>query len=148
MAVYTYGSVRGESKSNVTLTVAVLDVDVVHLEVLGVDTEGSGLVVIIDIVKADAGGDGDGVLAVARSVGGVTVDGQLGLAGGNVDLLVVGAGLDEDDLGVRGRGGKSVNGILDLGVGLAATDDESARRSSGPGTARGSGGRGSSGSSA
>lgn len=123
----TYAGVGGKGKGNVSFTAGVLDVDVVHFEVLGVDAEGGGFVVVGDIAETEPAADGDHVGRVRRGVGGVAVNGQGTLERWDGDLLIVGARLDEDALGSSGRGGEGIDGLLDLGVGLATTDHESTR---------------------
>lgn len=74
------------------------NVDVVQLEVGSLDTEGGSLVVGETICLRQTMGDGDLVARVAGIVLGVAVDGQLGTAGRDEDLFVIGAGVDEDAL--------------------------------------------------
>lgn len=60
--------------------------------------------------------NGNDIVSIVGSVLRVSVDGEGGLARCNVDLLAVSASFDEDGLSSGGRSGKSIDGILDLGV--------------------------------
>lgn len=66
--------------------------------------------------------DGDLVTSIATCVGGVSVNGQLGVARRNKNLLVIGSLVDEDALGSRGSGRKRVDRRLD-GTELASLLD-------------------------
>jgi hypothetical protein len=58
--------------------------------------------------------DGHGVAGVGTCRRRLAVDGQLSLAGGNVDLLIVGAGPDEYTLRGSGGGAQRADSFLNL----------------------------------
>ena len=60
--------------------------------------------------------NGNDIVSIVGSVLRVSVDGKGGFAGCDVDLFAVGASFNEDGLSSGGRSGKSIDGILDLGV--------------------------------
>jgi len=128
----TYGGISGQGNGLGAGTMAVNDIDIVHLEVAGVDTESARLIVTDAAADTDAGGDGHDVVGVSGVIGGVAVDGQRTLEGGNQDLLAVGAGVDEDGLCCRRGGRQGINSSLDLAVLTAATDDQGAGWCSSP----------------
>lgn len=70
-------SVGAQGDSLAALAVRVGNIDIVQLEVGGLDAESGALVVVETISLALLGGDGDLVSAVAAGVGSVSVDGQL-----------------------------------------------------------------------
>lgn len=94
----TYVGAGGESKSLRAGSTGVDQVDVVHLQVLGPGTEGGGLVVVETVRLALALGDGDLVRGIGISVGSGAVDGEGSLELLDIDLLLVGTGVDEDAL--------------------------------------------------
>jgi hypothetical protein len=59
-------------------------------------------------------GDRYGVAGVGTGRRRLAVDGELSLAGGNVDLLFVGAGPDEDTLRCGRGGAQCADGFLNL----------------------------------
>lgn len=91
-------SIRAQSHSLAPLAVGIRHVDIVQLKVGRLDTQGRALVVVGAVGLALLARDGDLVLSVAGGVRGVSVDGQLGFAGRNEDLLGVCALVDEDAL--------------------------------------------------
>ena len=91
-------SVGAEGDGLAALAVAVLDVDVVQLEVGGLDAERGRLVVRQPVVLAQAAGDDRLVARVARRVRGVAVDGELRRPGADQHLLAVRPRVEEDAL--------------------------------------------------
>lgn len=95
--------------------VGVDNVQVVDGDVIGLDTDGSGLVIVVVAGSLSKGvGDGGAITRVAGSVGRVTVDGQGTIQLGDEDLFRVGTCANEDGLVGGGGSAESINSFLDL----------------------------------
>src|SRR3569833_749458 len=102
-----------ESTYLASFAVAICHIDIVQLEVVGLDAEGARLVVAQPVFLAELGCDVDLVLCIAAGVGRVAVDGELGTASADQHLLRVRSGLYEYALVCRRRGWQRVHSRLD-----------------------------------
>lgn len=112
--------------------VRVGDVDIVQLEVGGLNTKRGRLVIAEAVRLRQTVRDGHLVGRVGGVVLGVAVDGQLGAAGGDEYLFVVFAWLDEDALFAGRRGGQRVHGGLDGAEGSVGADRDTPGGCAGP----------------
>lgn len=115
-AVVSTVCVGAESNGLATLAVAIVDVDVVQLEVVGLDTQRARLVVAQAVSLRLGGRDGHDVVGVRGSVGRVPVDAELCGTSRHENLLRVGPRSDKDALGRRRRGRQGIHGRLDGGI--------------------------------
>lgn len=121
------GVVGSQGNGLRTLSVGVLDVNVVDSDVLSLDDHGtSGLIIAGTAGQAGRVLDSHRVATVVAGVLGLTIDGQTSAGGrGDGHLLGVGTGVDKDR---RSRAGirDGVDGILDSGVVTTRVADRSA----------------------
>lgn len=128
--VVSAGGVGAQGDGLAAGAVAIVDIDIVQLEVLSLDAESGGLIVAQTISLAEAGSDGDLVAAVAGGVAGVTIDGHLSRTGAHEDLLAVCALINEDTLGSARAGRERVDGSLNGSVVTTAAGDSDTARGS------------------
>jgi hypothetical protein len=94
-------SISAQSNSLAAFAEGVGNIDVVELKVVSLDTK-RGTFIVVDAVRlALSSRDGDLVAAVAAGISGISVDGQLSIATGHENLLIVGSLVDEDALRSR-----------------------------------------------
>jgi hypothetical protein len=128
--VVSAGGVGAQGDGLAAGSVAIVDIDIVQLEVRGLDTKSGSLIVAQAISLAETGGDGDLVAAVARGVASVTIDGHLSGTGAHEDLLAVCALINEDTLGSGRAGRERVDGSLNGSVVTTAAGDGDTARGS------------------
>lgn len=113
--VSLFSVVRGQSDGLRTLSIGVLDVDVVELGVCGlVDHGARGFVIGSTAEQRRAVLDGDNIAGVRSGVCGVSIDGESCGSRRDSDLLGVGTSKDEDALSGGGGCAQRINGLLNL----------------------------------
>ena len=105
--------VRAQRDGLAALAKRVLHIDVVQPEAVALDAQRGRLVVAVPLIRALGLHDVHRVARVRGVVLGGPVHGELGCALWHEDLLLVGAGSDEDALRLGGGGGQGVDGGLD-----------------------------------
>lgn len=94
----TYAGLCADGNSLRALPESILHIDIVQLEVAGPDSQRAREIIVWLRLLALRRNDRDLVLGVLGVVRGVSLDGQRPTKLGDVDLLGVGAWVDEDDL--------------------------------------------------
>jgi len=94
----TYIRLRAHGDGLRALSEFVSDVDIVQFEITRPDSQGRGEIIVRLRLLTLGGGDRDLVLAICLVIFGVAKDSQGTAEFRDVDLLGVGAGVDENDL--------------------------------------------------